>query len=174
MNGILPKCSHSDHCCWKEYRFDCPARIVRAARSAHGIPCSMMQTRVNLTCRSCTWPKSRRASAFTTARSQKLLCLDLITATRWTIQKCCAYGKRNSAILPMLRKRSLISSSSQQNRNGNSQVGSCFCSRMATKARGRSTPVLDWSAFCRPAPKITSKSAISLLPHSIFMCCGAR
>ena len=88
MNGITPRRSRSDRSFWKEFLFDCRARIARAGLSARGIRFFTTRRRANLTCRSCISPKNKRAFAFTTARSQKLPSSGSITATRSITQEC--------------------------------------------------------------------------------------
>ena len=87
---------------------------------------------------------------------------------------CCACGRRSSAISPMARRRSSISSSSRRNQNGSGRAASSCSCRTVTKGRGRNIPARGSSDFCRPAPRTTSRSAISPRPRSIFTSCGGR
>jgi len=70
-----------------------------------------------------------------------------------------ACGKRSSAILLTVRKPLSISSSFPLNRSGSGRVELFCSSRTATKDKARNTPARGSSVFCKPAQKITSRSA---------------
>ena len=156
----MPKRSRLDRFFWKEFRFDCPDKTVRAEPSARATRFFTTQKRTSRTFRSCISVKIRPGFAFTTASFLKRLSSVSIMDTLSITPTCFVCGKRSSVISPTARKPLSTNSLFRPNQNGSGRAALfCFC-RTVTKGRARNITVRDSSVFCKRALRTTSRSVI--------------